>query len=103
MAFVDMSSIDFYQPLAKAGLPSNRQPTVSNLGVPVVSGQRNSATVVGPSNEPSGRLHDYDMIEFLDLTGPVSEGYLNPFYEPVTELNGTEVDAGSKIAFFVFG
>lgn len=102
MTFIDMSSIDFYQPLAKAGLPSNWRPTVSNLGVPMVSGQRNSATAVESSNEPSGRLHDYNMIEFLDLTGPASKGSLNLFYEPVTELNGTEVDTRSKIALFVF-
>ena len=103
MTFVDMNSIDFYQPSTKAGLPSNRRPTVSNLGVPMASGQRKSATALGPSNEPSGRLHDYDLIELLDMTSPASKGSLDPFCEPATELNGTEVDAGSKITFFVFG
>lgn len=98
-----MDSIDFYQPSTKAGLPSNRRPTVSDIGVPMVSGQDNSATALGPSNGPSERLHGYDLIEFLDMTGPALKESLNLFCELVIELNGTEVDAGSKIVFFVFG
>ena len=103
ITFVDMNSIDFYQPSTKAGLPSNQRPTVSNLDVPMASGQCNIATALGPSNQLSGRLHDHNLIEVLDMTGLTSKGSLNLVCKPVTEINGTEVDTGSKITLFVFG
>ncbi|MCJ1473158.1 hypothetical protein MMC13_001809 [Lambiella insularis] len=62
----------------------------------MASGQGNSAPALGPSNELSGRLQDYDLIEFLDMSGPAPKRSLNPFCEPAPELNGSEVDAGKK-------
>ena len=85
MTFVDMNSIDFYQPSTKAGLSSNRRPTATNLSVPLASGQGNIATAFGPSNE-SGRLYDFDLIEFLDMTGPAPKGSLNLVCEPALPL-----------------
>lgn len=102
MTFADMNFIDFYQSPIKTGLPGNQQPTVLNLGVPMASGQGNSATALGLSNEPSGRLQDNDLIELLDMTGPAPKGSLNLFCESASELNGTEVDVESRILFSSF-
>lgn len=93
---LDMNSIDFYQPPTKAGMPGNRRPTMSNLGVPTASGQGNSATALILNNEPSGRFQDYDLVEFLDMSAPEPKGFFNSFCEPAPELNGIEVDAKSK-------
>ena len=102
MMFVDMNSINCYQPSIKAGLPSNQRPTVSNLDDFIASEQHNSATALELSNKLSRRLYNYNLIKVLDMTGLMLKGSLNLICEPATELNSTEVDTESKITFFVF-
>ena len=53
MTFVDMNSVQFYQP-PKAGLHSDGRPTASNLRVPMASGDDNNPGALGPDKGPSG-------------------------------------------------
>lgn len=103
MAFVDMNSIDFYQPSTRADLPSKRRPAALSLGVSMASRQSSSGPTLGQSIELSERLPNYDLIEFLDMSGPAPKESFDPFCEPATELNGGEVDAGGKITCSVSG
>ena len=63
---------------------------MSNFGVPPAS------RVFERSNEPTGRLQDYDLIEFLDDWQAIEET-LNHFHNPVPDLDDMKADAGGKV------
>lgn len=91
MAFVDMDSIDFFQPPSKADQPGDRRHPASNNGVPTAGGECQTSTALEPSDESGERLQDYSLIGFLDMAAPRLEVF-DPFCEPAP------ANANGKIA-----
>lgn len=81
MTFVDMDSIDFYQPPSRVDQPGDRRHPASNNGVPNVGGECETSTALGPSDGFGGRLQDYSLIGFLDMAAPSLE-VLDPICKP---------------------
>ena len=94
MDFIDLDTAQFYQPPTRTGRRGHRQFVASSRGVPTAHKERDNPVSFGPSNMPSGRLEDYDLIECVDLTGPPTE-LLDLFCEPA-QVNGAEVHAGGN-------
>lgn len=85
MAFVNMDSVHFYQPPSMAGRPEKTRSAASNLDVCAVSNESYNFITIEPSSNPSGRLEDYDLIEFLDLTVSLPGESLDLFREPTVD------------------
>ena len=88
MAFVDLNSIQFYQPPTTAGSRSDGRPTVSNLHVP---------TAYGKGKKENKSLPKFDVIEFLDMTGPPPKEHTDPLHIPAPNLC-TEQDASGTVS-----
>ena len=99
MAFVDMDAINFYeQPPAKGGPRGEKRPPASNGNVPTVGEQYESRQAFGPSNRPSGRPHDCDLIEVLDMTTSPPDEPLDPSGEVGAGVKqGTGVGARGRL------
>lgn len=93
-----MDSVQFYQPPTTTGLRSDGRPTVSNLHVPTACGEGNKLTAPGPSQKASKSLQDYDLIEFLDMTGPPPKESTDPLHMPAPNLC-TEKDARGTVSY----
>ncbi|KAI9791925.1 MAG: hypothetical protein M1835_008161 [Candelina submexicana] len=93
MPFIDLASVQFYQPPTKAGRPSGRGPTVLATDVPTVAGEGKSPTSHEATNGRSGRhqAHNY-LIEVLDLAAPPPRESFSPFHELVPDLKNKEAD-----------
>ncbi len=74
---VNMDSVQFYQPPTTTGLRSDGRPTVSNLHV---------STAFGKSKKASESLQDFDLIQFLDMTGPPPKESTDPLHMPAPNL-----------------
>ncbi len=69
MTLINLDSIQFYQPPAKADLAGKR-PSMASVGdVSVVCGEGHTPTVPRSNGGWGGSLNDYDLIEVLDSTG----------------------------------
>ena len=54
MVFVDIDSLQFYEPPAKPGVRSNRRSTISNLRIPSPRWEGKDSTALGASQKSSG-------------------------------------------------
>ena len=97
MAFIDMNTNQFYQPLKAAGTRKDGQPAVSSLRPSTAHGESNNPTALGPSKKGSEILQNYDLIEILDMTAPLPKEPFDPFHMPAPNLSGTKTDAGGTI------
>ena len=93
MTFIDLDSIQFYQPLAKANLAGKRTPMASNSGLPVTCGEKSTPTVAKPGGGWDGRLDDCDLIEVLDLTGMSPKDPFDLPCKQTLDLKGTGINA----------
>jgi len=84
-----MDSVQFYRPPTTAGLRSDGRPTVSNLHVPIACGKGKKA-----SESPQ----DFDLIQFLDMTGPPPKECTDPLHTPAPNLC-TEKVAGGTVSY----
>ena len=83
IAFVDMDSVHFYQPPNKIRRPGQWRSAASNFEI---RKERDNAMTYGPSSSQSGRLEDYDLIEYLGLTSsPQPEDSFHPSLAPVLD------------------
>ena len=71
MALINLNFIKFYQPFFKADLAAKRLLITSTHDVLVVYREHATSAVSESSNECSERFQDYNLAEFLDLTGPL--------------------------------
>lgn len=93
MAFVDMDSAQFYQPPKATGMRKEGRPTDCNLRpYGLWEGQR----CYGSWTEWKGSkiLQNFNVIETLDMTGPLSREPSNSLHMSVLNFNGTEADIG---------
>ena len=96
MALVDMNSLQFYQPPAKAGVRSDEWPTTSCLRVPTPRWEGKDSAALGGSQDSSRVLYNPDPIQPQILTGPLQKDSLDSFRTPGLSLNGAK--ANRKIA-----
>lgn len=97
MAFIDMNTNQFYQPLKAVGTRKDRQPAAFSLRPTTVHAKSNDPTALRPSKKGSKILQDYDLIESLDMSATLPKEPLDPFHMPAPNLNGTKTDAGGTI------
>ncbi len=81
-----MDSVQFYQPPITAGLRSDGRPTVSNLHVP---------TACGKGKKASESLQDFDLIQFLDMTGPPPQESTDPLHISAPNLYTEKIAGGT--------
>lgn len=89
MTLINMDSVQFYEPPSKANLAGVSASTMSKSDVPTVGGESITPEAPGP------RPQTYDLVEYVDLTGP--EEPLDVCYEPAPHLDGNEVHPGGKV------
>ena len=92
MVLVDMDALQFYRPPAKAGLHSDERPTTSSLRVPAPRWEGKDSAALGASRDSSGVLHNPDLIQPLNLTGPLQKDSLDSFRAPGLGLNDSKAD-----------
>ncbi len=79
----------------KAGLSGGGLLPKLNSHVLTPSNKGNKHVAFGPSHKTSGRLQDYNVIEFRDMSGPPPEG--SKLCEPALKPNGIEAGGSSVI------
>lgn len=84
-----MDSVQFYQPPTTASFRSDGRPTVSSFHV---------LTAYGKDKKASESLQDFDLIEFLDTTGPPAKGPTDPLHMPAPNLCA-EKDARGTVSY----
>ena len=94
MVFVDMDSVHFYQFPNKTRRPGKWRSVASNLEIRNVSKERDNPVAYGPSSGQSGRLGDYDLIEYCDLTASLPEESFYPYPASVLDPKSAESHAG---------
>jgi hypothetical protein len=72
-----MNFVQFYQPPITASLRSDGRSTVSKLHV---------STAYEKGKKASESLQDFDLIEFLDMTGPPPKEYTDSLHMPASNL-----------------
>ena len=92
MVFVDMDSLQFYNPPAEASLRTDGRPTISNLGDPAPRWSGKNPAVLEASQESRRVLHNPDLIQPQNTTGPLESESLESFRAPGVCLNSTKVD-----------
>ena len=90
MVFIDMDSLQFYEPPAKPGVRSNGRPTTSNLRIP--SPRWEDPVALGASQKSSGVLYNPNLTQSQNGTGPLQKDSLDSFHAPEMGLNGTQAD-----------
>ena len=103
MTLINLDSIQFYQPPAKADLVG-RRPSMASVGdVPVTCGEGYTPTVPRSNGGWGGSLNNYDLIEVLDSTGSSSKDPLDLLScKHTLDLKGTELHAGGNICRLCF-
>ena len=91
IAFVDMDSVHFYQPPNKIRRPGQWRSAASNFEI---RKERDNAMTYGPSSSQSGRLKDYDLIEYFDLTASPPEDSFHPSLAPLLDHKSAESHVG---------
>ena len=92
MAYVDMESIQFYQPPTKAGVRSDGRPTPSNLRVTSPHREGKTPVALEASQESNRVLHNPDLIQSQNVTGPLQKDFLDSFRAPGLSLNDTKAN-----------
>ncbi|KAI4234660.1 MAG: hypothetical protein L6R40_006666, partial [Gallowayella cf. fulva] len=92
MVFVDMDSLQFYEPPAKPGVRSNGRSTTSNLRIPSPRWEGKDSVALGASQQSSGVPYNPNLTQSQNGTGPLQKDSLDSFRVPETGLNGTKAD-----------
>ena len=92
MVFVDMDTLQFYQPPAKPGVRSNGRSTTSNLRIPSPCWEGKDSVALGASPKPSGVPYNPNLTQSQNGTGPLQKDSLDSFRAPEMSLNGTKAD-----------
>ena len=92
MVLVDMDALQFYQPPPKAGLHSDERPTTSSLRVPAPCWEGKDPAALGGSQDSGRVLHNPDLIQPRNLTGPLQKDSLDSFRATGLGLNDTKAD-----------
>lgn len=84
-----MDSIHFYQSLNKTRGPDKRRLAASSFETRNFSKESDNPVVFRSSSSLSGRLEDYDLIKYFDLTtSPLEVSFLSP--APVLDSKNAE-------------
>ena len=90
IAFVNMDSVHFYQPLNEIRRPGQWRSAASNFEI---HKERDNAITYRLSSSQSGRLEDYNSIEYLDLTASPLEDSFHSSLTPVLDSKSAELHA----------
>ena len=89
MSFIDLNSIQFYQPPVKADVAKKTTSTASTRDISAVCKEGKGLTVSGYCNSWDRRLQEYDLIECVDFSENKS---LSLCDEPAFDLSVTETN-----------
>ena len=97
MPFIDLDTVQFYQPPTKVGRPGSRGPTALATDVPTVAEEGKSPTSHEATNGRSGRYQAHNcLIEVLDMAAPPPRESFSPFRKLVPDLKTKEADTGGR-------
>lgn len=92
MVFVDVDSLQFYEPLAKPSVRSNGRSTTSILRIPSPRWEGKDSIALGASHKLSGVRYNSNLTQFQNGTGPLQKDSLDSFRASEISLNGTKAD-----------
>ncbi|KAI4192980.1 MAG: hypothetical protein LQ350_008517 [Teloschistes chrysophthalmus] len=92
MVFVDMDSLQLYEPPAKPDVRSNGRSTTSNLRILSPRWEGKDSVALRASQKPSGVPYNSNLTQSQIGTGPLPKDSLDSFRAPEMGLNGTKAD-----------
>ncbi|KAL8809568.1 MAG: hypothetical protein Q9223_007908 [Gallowayella weberi] len=92
MVFVDMDSLQFYEPPAKPGVRSNGRSTTSNLRIPSPRWEEKDSMAFGASQKSSGVPYYPNLTQSQNGTGLLQKDSLDSFCAPEMGPNSTKAD-----------
>ncbi|KAL9126350.1 MAG: hypothetical protein Q9217_004580 [Psora testacea] len=86
------------QPLSRTSLfRGDKRPPASNGSVPTISGQNENRQALGPSNRPSGRLQNYDLIKAPHMTTSPPDEPFGTFSKLGADVIATGAGVGGRL------
>ena len=92
MVFVDMNSLQFYEPPAKPVVHSSGRSTTSNLRIPLPRWEGKDSVALGASQQSSGVPYNLNLTQSQNGTGLLQKDSLDSFRAPEMGLNSTKAD-----------
>ncbi|KAL8831579.1 MAG: hypothetical protein Q9191_000788 [Dirinaria sp. TL-2023a] len=92
MVFVDMDSLQFYEPPAKSGVRSNGRSITSKLCIPSPRWEGVDYVAPGASQNSGGTPYDPNLIQSQNGTSPLQKDSLDSFRAPEIDINGVKAD-----------
>ena len=89
-----MDFVHFYQSPNKTSRPGKGHSVASNFEILNISKERDNPVAYGRSSSQSGRLKDYDLIKYINLTISSLEDTFHLSLAPVLDSKSAESYAG---------